>query len=296
MKNFSIFSVLAFSLSLGAFAAPVAQPAIVFDTVRIPPSVQSMIIGDLNALEKLQFGPQVDNHFRMFFGGTSSQDIVRYLTERVHYVGIDSSSGDISKLEPDTYAANFGAAFLYSYFHGAILRDRIAHPQVVEFNNTQLVLRSPRVGFVGIGGAYVDPRTSQIDRIDTWVHEARHSDCPKLPSAKDLALINHGEDGYVSLAGQACTYAHIPCPKGHPLAGELACDVIPWGAYSAGFIFAKNVFNACVNCTEQQKQDALASAQDDYSRFAPFLKAFYQNPNPPAPDLSSYDARPIRRY
>jgi hypothetical protein len=92
-----------------------------------------------------------------------------------------------------------------------------------------------------------------------------------------------------------CTHAHVPCPKGHPLEGQLACDAHPWGAYSAGFIFAKNVYRACANCTEQQKQDALASATDDYTRLLPAVREFLRNPTPPAPDMSSYDARRFQR-
>lgn len=288
------FLISSLLMSLSALADTQPAPSIVYDTVRIPVAIQNMISADFNALNALQFGPNVDNLFRLYYG-SSSQDIVRYLLERVHYVGVDAMDNDPTKLDPTTYAANYGASFLDYYYQSALMRNPHARPVTVPFNDTQIMITHPRVGFVGIGGAYVNPKTTQIDRIDTWVHEARHSDCPSLPNATDMSFIVHGQDGRVSVAGQVCSYAHVPCPKGHPLAGELACDVVPWGAYSAGYIFAKNVFKACTNCTEEQKQAGLASATDDYSRLFPILRQFYSNSNPAAPNMTSFDARPATR-
>jgi hypothetical protein len=286
-----VFGILSAWTSASAQQANVLQPQLYLDRVRLADPTRALIVGDLNAMSQLQFGPSLDSPFKMVFGGSTAGDVTRYLLERVRYVGVYSSTNDQSALDPDTYAANFGPSFLSYYFHTAILKERRAHPDVMDFEHTQVVLNSPRVGFVGIGGAYVDPKTSQIDRLDTWVHEARHSDCARIPSAQDLALIDRDENGRVSLAGLACTHLHTPCQKGHPLEGQLACDSHPWGAYSVGYIFSKNVFRACSNCTEKQRQDALASATDDYSRLSPGLRQFYRNPNPPAPDLSSFDSR-----
>jgi hypothetical protein len=86
---------------------------------------------------------------------------------------------------------------------------------------------------------------------------------------------------------------HTPCPKGSPLEGQLACDVVPWGAYSVGFVFSRNVLNACTNCTEKQKQEALASATEDYSRLAPNVRTYLQTQTPPPPDMSSVDAKRV---
>jgi hypothetical protein len=289
-------SPLAFGVTIGVQNTPPppqSAPAIRYDTVRLPPNVQALITSDLNTLSALQFGPKVDNHFKLLFGGTTAKDIVRYLLERVHYVGVVSVMPDQSQMDPTTYAENFSPYSLPFYFQATVLGNRKAIPQVVDFDHTQVVITSPRVGFIGMGGAYVDPKTTQMDRLDTWVHEARHSDCVRIPSFGDLAMIDRGDYGHVSIGGLSCTYMHYPCPKGHPLAGELACDVVPWGAYSVGFVFSRNVLRACTNCTEKQRQDALASATEDYSRLAPNVRAYLQTQTPPPPDMSSVDAKRV---
>lgn len=304
-KQFGIFFALLAVASVSPFAfgttigvqnpppPPQSGPAIRYDTVRLPPVVQAQITSDLNVLSALQFGPRVDNQFKLLFGGTTAKDIIRYLLERVHYVGVDSVMPDQSDMDPTTYAENLAPYSLPFYFQAAVLGNRHAVPQVVDFDHTQVVITSPRVGFIAMGGAYMDPKTTQIDRLDTWVHEARHSDCPQIPSTSDLVMIDRGEYGRVTLGGLSCTYLHSPCPPGHPLAGELACDVTPWGAYSVGFVFSRNVLRACTNCTEKQKQEALASATEDYSRLAPNVRAYLNTQSPPPPEMGSVDAKRV---
>lgn len=239
-----------------------ARAEIAIDRILLPSATQQLIEQDLDAFRNLSVedGGQYSQPFTQVFGGTSGEDVMHYLEERIHYLGADPDGGK------DSYALNYSPNFL-TYVYERDVRQK-SDPQATEvkFENSTIAIDSPRTGFVAMGDVYTAPSTTWIDRLDTLVHEARHSDCAQIPSSDDLTAYQHNKFLQVSVEGRACTHIHMPCPKGHALAGELACDGHDWGAYTMGYVFSKTMYRSCVGCSEKQKQEALATATDDFSR------------------------------
>jgi hypothetical protein len=251
-----------------------------------------MIRADLNRFSEIQIEPSRGSPFYAVFGGRTPDDIPAsidsYLQERIHYIGTTHS--DLN--EKSTYALNYGPDWMYYYYANVIQGNSRARPTGIHFRGDILYITSPRTGFVSIGGAYTAPAMSNngdagIDRMDTLVHEARHSDCPSVPANVDLESYNRGEPNRMSLEGQACTHVHVKCPEGHPLVGELACDGHAWGAYTMGYVYSRSVYKDCPSCNEKQRQEGLAAASDDFSRLLKPIQDQMNDGTAPLPDMSS---------
>jgi len=146
----------------------------------------------------------------------------------------------------------------------------------------QFATRS-RIGWIQLGEAYTDARVNSIDRLETLVHEGRHSDCTGGLSQEDLLRVRFGE----TPANPSCGHLHAECPVGHDLAGLPACDEHPFGAYMIGAIFTATLNNQCINCTEEEKKQAKISALDSLTRIDPTLVERSLNGDFGPPDLSS---------
>jgi hypothetical protein len=132
----------------------------------------------------------------------------------------------------------------------------------------EIPLTSSRVGIVKMGelyakkkrsGAYVLP---SVMRQSTLIHEARHSDCTGGITKADIERYKQDE----MIENSKCGYMHSICPKGHQYEGYYACDDMAWGAYSVEAVYTAFVDKSCGNCTEAEKQVALAGAIDALSR------------------------------
>jgi hypothetical protein len=262
------------------------------DGLRVKKPLQEMLSRSLKATERLELEPARDGHddFAALFGGDRGEDVLRYLRERIRYVGLDPDEDP--KADSGIYAANYGPSWLDWLYKAEVLHEARARPTSVAFRRSRIAIDSPRTGLVVLGDMFSDDGTSDFDRMETLVHEARHSDCPAAPNHEDLE--NYEKEQYLRMtdAGRACTNVHMPCPKGHALAGDLACDTHPWGAYMAGYVFAEQVFKRCSQCSEAMRQQALATAKEDFTRLTPELREGLRRGTLPPPVLESVGARP----
>jgi hypothetical protein len=260
-------------LFLSAFPAP--AHALELDDSRIPAKTLATIRADLEAFERLDFDPSASagsaRLYERLFGGSRGVDARSFLEERVRWMGVETDPAEI-KENHGNYAQNGAPAYLTYYYHHDVLGEAGAKPDQSLFRHRVILYDKPGVGFVTIGGAYAARDTTAIDRLDTLVHEARHSECESLPERADLAHYDKEEYLRMSQASRRCYHVHMPCPKGHALAGELACDGHTDGAYTVGFAFSREVYKNCKNCGEKEKQAALATAAEDLTRLFPDVR------------------------
>jgi len=279
-------SALALSILITSFLphAPAFASEIAIDQTLLPVATQDLLRNDFEVIRgiSVEDGGKYSEPFTQIFGGTSGEDVMRYLEERIHYMGADSGGGD-----KGIYAANYSPVFLTYIYSRDVRQSKNPKVTKMKFEDTTVAIDSPRTGFVVVGDAYTWPETSWIDRLDTLVHEARHSDCATIPDADDLTAYQKSQYLNISMEGRTCTHIHMPCPKGHPLAGELACDGHDWGAYTVGYVFSKTMYRSCVGCTEKQKQEALVTATDDFSRLFKDVQDRWLSGNAGTPDMRS---------
>jgi hypothetical protein len=288
MQSLSLSFLVATLCSLMGQTSFASQSTIQIDRTLLSPSHQALVESDLNSLSNFSVatpidGSQPDPSFAQIFGGTSGSDVIQYLEERVHYLGSDPDQKD------GLYAYNYSPSFLAWLYERDILQKPNAHPTQVTFENIRIDITSTRIGFIAIGPVYTDPSTTWVDRLDTLVHEARHSDCSAMPNSQDLTAYGTGQYLNMSPEGLKCALVHMPCPKGHPLVGQLACDAQDWGAYTVGYVFSKSVYHSCSTCTEKDRQAGLATATDDFSRLFDDVQQRLLTHTAGVPDMSSID-------
>jgi hypothetical protein len=85
----------------------------------------------------------------------------------------------------------------------------------------------------------------------TLVHEARHSDCPDGTLASDVINVVQAGGNLGVITNPDCGQLHF---------GPGGSDFSAWGPYAIDYIYSIAIFDACTNCTESQKQQALANA------------------------------------
>lgn len=96
----------------------------------------------------------------------------------------------------------------------------------------------------------------QIARLMVLFHEARHTETLKgnWNHARCPAIFkDNGRDLTSIWTGAA-------------LAGELACDITPYGSYGVSVIMLKNISKNCTNCTAKVKMDADLYGNDQFKR------------------------------
>jgi hypothetical protein len=246
---------------------------------------KDLLRSDVAALENYNIQAESGSYFAKSFGGTSGANVLQYMDDRVNYIvpelddlssriklGWFSLPSDGSNSSSDPTASDKRAVTMALNIGFALWMANEANPLPINLNfqigGTSVPLTSPRVGIVELGQGYTmaqTPRGTKITpviRTTTLVHEARHSDCTGGLGENDLAELKAGQipDDH------ECGHMHVNCPAGHPLSGLPACDDLPWGAYSIEGVFAASLGANCANCTEDEKQQALAAAADAFSR------------------------------
>ena len=119
-------------------------------------------------------------------------------------------------------------------------------------------ITSPRTGIIQIGdGLFHDgffreelPKDSvvrKVFRIQTFFHEARHSDG----------------------TGKSIGFLHALCPPGHAYAGVNACDRNSNGPYTVGALMIEQLEKACPNCSTLEKETLQMLKLDGRSRIIP---------------------------
>lgn len=200
-------------------------------------------------LESAQIDGSKIAGFSDIFGGNRSSNVVSYLEQRVNYILSERTSpfsrlilpDDILAERQDFYAANQSVMIWYvdEYFvsQGGVR---------LEISGTPRHVSSSRIGVIQLGNAFVgsDPVLQAI----TLVHEARHSDCPNGALLSDI--VGFVEFGSSAFADRSCGQLH----------SDTGFDEFAWGPYAVDYVYSLAIVEACSNCTETQKQLALANA------------------------------------
>jgi hypothetical protein len=242
------------------------------------PNESQKIAADLGEMSAMQFqGIEPGSAYAQIFGTTEATSVLGYLNTRVKYV-----IGENVKLADRVGTQMEYTAFSFRDFFGKFFNK----PQTIASNVGTLLwfnalaqeqgrlyfkvgtsavpVLSSRIGIVRLGRAYTGGRTDAGVRQNTWVHEARHSDCTGGLRSDDLQRIKNNQVD--ALSSRSCGHLHVLCPQGHALAGAYGCDALPWGAYSIGAVYSAAVDKACVNCSPQTKKAARMMALDSLSR------------------------------
>ena len=143
----------------------------------------------------------------------------------------------------DESTQNIGALNLSIDFWLQGLIDQTEYTLILP-NGYRIRMNNPREAVVSVGPAYAmsanNTPTPTIISQSMLVHEARHSDCSGGISHRDLLMMKSSQN-YLEFSqnsqSKKCGYLHDLCPSTHALAGQAACDTMPWGAYTAGIIF-----------------------------------------------------------
>jgi hypothetical protein len=222
--------------------------------------------------------------------------VVRYLDERVNYIFSSESDTDsliqVGRRMSDRVAQESSGAVVMAMnigMAGWLIHEAVGPNQgtFFKFEGKKIPLSSSRVGLIQLGEGYSRDNVSSLERIETLVHEGRHSDCTGGLSQSALEGLRLG----ILPSERACGHTHVACPEGHPLAGLMACDDHPWGAYTVGAVFSIMMSRSCENCTESEKQMAELSALDSLSRVDETIMEGSLNGEYGAPDMSSQGVR-----
>jgi hypothetical protein len=148
---------------------------------------------------------------------------------------------------PVTVMSNFGAALYYGGKRaGALLEVR-------PYGMRPLTVDSPRIGLIEIGQGlfkHENPASAaaSLSRLSVFFHEGRHSD---------------GN-------GDSLSFFHSVCPRGHALAGALACDRTLNGPYRIGGEIARHIAENCAPETcgldEAAREELRIEYLDSFSR------------------------------
>jgi hypothetical protein len=266
--------------------------SIQIDRVNLTTAQQTRLKKDFDVLDRMTLMAPPDSKFAEIFGSGTSSAVLRYLEERVKFITLENgTSGEDASLATDVkdFALNYSHLWL-GYLYRKTVRGASARRSSVKFEQGRVTMTSPRTGVIGLGELYLKARSTQMDRLDTLVHEARHSDCLEEPSRADLELLARGNVSKMTARGRTCTHLHSTCGAGTALAGSTACDDHWWGAYMVGYFFSDGVARYCRNCPSWLKQQALATAADSFSRLSPRLKeAIRLKKRIPKPDMRSIE-------
>lgn len=138
-------------------------------------------------------------------------------------------------------------------FLHAIARSQGANDMIVSLNGKNVPIVDPRIGLIGLHPQYREYKgvqLSPIGSLNTVAHEARHSDCT---------------GGYKSGGNEKCHYNHSICGSefaGTEYYGRVACDAMPWGAYTVSILHAAAAAFATKNPAEFRIMDVIIK---DYS-------------------------------
>lgn len=251
-------------------------------------NTQKLIIQDLNKLRALQLQPtKPQDVFIKLFGGIDAASLLSFIDKRINIlfdqsVNVDDRMDEYKngvKVTEAQQQMNRGTAFAANrsfelwMFAATFPKDREIYFTTATKN---LAIKSTRAGIVQLTKDYgtLNDREGSpriwLNRVDSLIHEARHSDCP---AGITRSLLNGVYDDNNEALAQwektsTCAFPHVSCPVGHPLEGLKACDSRPFGSYSVSTLFALMIKNSCTNCSEHEKQMANVMFADSVSRLA----------------------------
>jgi len=203
-----------------------------------------------HGLKTAELNAAPESLFNFIFKGTGSDAVMQYLNARVLYIvpantDFRISSGNESIDLP--VESNLIVAFNASTAMWLRKKDLISRFPDLRFwlGQTPIEVNSPSNGFIRLGQSFAQRR--MITKMETMVHEARHSDCDSETS-------------------DDCGFTHVICPPEHDYKDLPACDNRGIGAYFIGAIYAKTLAESCGNCSEEEKQVAQLVSADAFGR------------------------------
>lgn len=237
---------------------------------------KNLLTGDLTRLVFIKIeGLKSGGNFSNIFGGTDQKAALQYLDKRINIIMDQNIDIDARLSIQNTKKVNSNAVLAalnisVPIWFGAALDDRKTFFKTA---SQKLLVKDSHNGLVMLGEGYGDKlpsgaALSWTDRLLTLMHESRHSDCTG-GIKKDLVkgILDESDEAVQKwISSSKCGHPHINCPKGHALAGLAGCDKNPWGAYSIGAVFGFTIHKYCKNCSELDKQTALAGAADEVLR------------------------------
>lgn len=191
-----------------------------------------------------QYNSDYGGVFSKIFGGTSALHVQRFILERVRFFfGADVSSAQFFKetgavRSGNRVASNEGTAFwLYS---------RATHaPIFFKIRGQKVPIDSTRVGIIKTELAYAS--LPYWMRVQTEIHEGRHSDCSeRLYDADFQGFHAHSSMGDIlgGLKKKGCGHLHVKCGSSlKALENIEACDGDPsqLGAYAISVLFLEAI-------------------------------------------------------
>ncbi|MFL5814113.1 MAG: hypothetical protein ACJ763_11095 [Bdellovibrionia bacterium] len=229
---------------------------------------RTSVISDLNRAQVLDVHGKPGSYFAKIFGTPDNSGVMRYLSERVHYIlpraiKLDSRLSH-STFRVYTFALNVGTMLWFEALGNP------KKPSYLRVGQSLIPIQSSRVGIIQLGEGYTlkdasPTLTSPILRIATLIHEARHSDCTGGMNSSDLEKLLMGDDPDKS----TCGHLHVRCPEGHKYDGAYACDDEAWGAYSVEATYLTGIIKDCPNCTAEEKTIATTLFADCMDRVIP---------------------------
>ena len=267
---------------------------------RFTDSDSTRVMADYVRLSRLDLDTSTVPYFVGFFGGAVQKDVMHYLEERVNYVvaNTDSPESFLTTQNFDLHQFDRVVTVASNLSLGLWLTAEVNHTssQNVQFqlNGMKHPIPDTHIGVMMLGEGYSMDDFGTLSRMSTLVHEARHSDCTGGLTAADVQLVSTANEPGASSSlmddfidqHRKCGQAHANCPAGHDLAGSAACDVLPWGSYTAGMMFSEALANGCRNCTSEEKTVAEADFFDSRSRLL-FDVEPMENGEMGAPDMTS---------
>ena len=225
----------------------------------MPDWIHEEVRKDLERYGSIQLNAPKDSLFALVFGGTDGKAVLKYLQQRVRYISIYESGH-----RSGVYASNSASRFMNFYaLHGLGLAIPEMDPTILPFQRGLVRMDQPSEGYMNVGTAYKGSTkvNESIGRMDTLVHEARHSDCAEFPSLDDVKLTLAGKTS--SARGRQCYHRHVDCADGL----EAGCDDEPFGAYGVGYVFSRAIVDWS-KASEKQKEQAAASYRLDRERIS----------------------------
>ena len=212
-----------------------------------------------------------DGIFKKFFGSFAGandrEKLGTYMSTRIKYMVRQpgDNSGNSSTIAENKSANEFAwfPALINKFIDDGIEKSDKMNLSTFKINDTVVSITSPGFGYIGFTGMFFAKTRTDLDRIATLMHEARHSDCNQIPNPAQAKafLVSRDNTGW-----EKCTFGHAKCPVGHDLEGSYACDNLPWGSYAVTLIIQNAIVNYCNACTDAEKTASIAREKDARSR------------------------------
>jgi hypothetical protein len=228
-------------------------------------------------LQALRFKPNESNTtaFARAFEGKDPGFISRFLEKRLHYI---LANGDIeSHIEMSNTSPKLSRNYLVARLIGQTFGlNALRYFGIDQSDVRYMIVDELPIDFsqatVGAVNLTLNFQRSfsedaELLSLSELIHESRHSDCPlgflegePLQWKSLLAALNK------LVRGSECFYGHVRCPSESQFRDKLACDPKPWGAYSFGYVFNREVGLRCEDCSAVEVENSLYEAVSSAER------------------------------